>query len=89
MNHPEKVESLNQPLAEPLYDDPRGTVGEVDFPDIRLARARKALRGLSALISSESAEDECLTGRRGDLSDLVEILREELEAGLTGQRIRI
>jgi len=89
MNQPEKVELLEQPLAKPLCDDPRGTVGEVDFPNIRLARARKALRGLSALISSENSEDECLIGRRGDLAELVEILREELEAGLTGQRIRI
>lgn len=89
MNHPEKVASLEQPLAEPLCDEPRGKIGEVDFPDIRLARARRALRGLCAVISSESSDEECLMGRRGDLADLIEILREELEAGLTGQRIRM
>ena len=89
MNQSQKVITMPQPLCEPLDDDPRGKVGEVDFPDIRLARARKALRGLSALISSENAGDECLIGRRDDLADLIEIIREELEAGLTGQRIRI
>lgn len=46
----------------------------------RIIRVRNAMRGLSALAYSEYRPDEALIGRRGDLSDLLEILGDEMEA---------
>ena len=46
----------------------------------RIARIRNAIRGLSALAYSERNPNEALIGRRGDLSDLLDILGDELEA---------
>lgn len=83
MNQAVKLASPVRPLFETGENVPScGT----DQQDLRLDRARRALRGLSALTYSEQAPNECLIGRRGDLSDLIDILREELEAGLTGVR---
>lgn len=48
-------------------------------PDGRIVRVHNALRGLSALAYSTMEPDEALFGRRGDLSDLLQILAEELE----------
>lgn len=48
--------------------------------ELRITRLRKALRALSALAFSEYSPDEALHGRREDLSDLLEILGDELEA---------
>lgn len=86
MNQFVKVITTPQPLRNPLDDEALCQDGLVDQPDLRLDRARRALRGLSALTISETAPDECLMGRRGDLADLIEILRDELEAALTGKR---
>jgi len=46
----------------------------------RIIRVRNAIRGLSALAYSEHNPDEALLGRRGDLSDLLDILGDEVEA---------
>jgi len=46
----------------------------------RIIRVRNAMRGLSALAYSEHNPDEVLLGRRGDLSDLLDILGDEMEA---------
>lgn len=46
----------------------------------RIIRVRNAIRGLSALAYSEHNPDETLLGRRGDLSDLLDILGDEVEA---------
>ncbi len=48
-------------------------------PDGRITRVHNALRGLSALAYSEIEPAESLLGRRGDLSDLLQILAEELQ----------
>lgn len=58
----------------------------VDQKDLRLARVHRAFRAVSALAYSPSAPDEELCGKRGDLSDLVDILCEELEYTITGER---
>ncbi len=87
MNQAVKVVTAPISICKPLYDESLSQdSARVDQQDLRLDRARRALRGLSGLIYSESAEDECLMGRRGDLAELIEIIREELEAGLTGER---
>jgi hypothetical protein len=54
-------------------------VSQVDR-DARIARLRCALRAVSALAYSEFSPDEALIGRRSDLSDLLDILGDELEA---------
>jgi hypothetical protein len=58
----------------------------VDQQDLRLARVHQALRGISALAYSETEPDEALNGRRGDLSSLLDIVCEELEYTITGNR---
>lgn len=50
----------------------------------RIERIRNAIRGVSALAYSERHPDEALIGRRGDLSDLLDILGDELEAATEG-----
>lgn len=87
MNQAVKIVTTPQPLCETLDNESYGSDELVDSQQLRLDRAREALRGLSALIGSEHATNECLMGRRGDLASLIEIIREELEAGLTGRRI--
>lgn len=73
--------------VHPLYKESHNVPScQVDQQDLRLYRARKALRGLSGLFFTEGADDECIYGRRGDMGELLEIVREELEAGLTGVR---
>lgn len=89
MNQALKSELATQPICKTLNDESYGPSGQVDFPELRLDRAREALRGLCALVGSESAGDEALMGRRGDLASLIEIIREELEVGLTGQRLSL
>lgn len=49
----------------------------------RIERVRNAIRGLSALAFSAHNPDEALIGRRGDLSDLLDILGDEVEAATT------
>lgn len=46
----------------------------------RIIRVRNAIRGLSSLAYSDHNPDEALLGRRGDLSDLLDILGDEMEA---------
>jgi hypothetical protein len=85
MNQAVKLASTLHSLDKPNHDAPRQN--HVDQQDLRLDRARCALRALSALLEtqSEDARNESLMGSRGDLADLVEIIRAELEAGLTGK----
>lgn len=83
MNQPVKLAGVVRPLYEESHNVPSL---QVDQQDLRLDRARSALRGLSGLFSTQDADDESLIGRRGDVADLLEIVREELEAGLTGVR---
>ena len=53
----------------------------IDYDRVaRISRLRNAIRGLSALAFSDNSPDEALIGQRGDLSDLLEILGDELEA---------
>jgi len=89
MNQTLKSGLAPQPLCKTLNDESYGPSGQVDHPELRLDRAREALRGFCALIDSESAGDEALMGRRGDLASLIEIIREEFEAGLTGHRLHL
>jgi len=89
MNKALNSEHTPHPLCKTLNDESYGPSGQVDYPELRLDRAREALRGLSALVSSDSAGDEALMGRRGDLASLIEIIREELEVGLTGKRLHL
>lgn len=49
----------------------------------RLLRALNSLRAVSALAFSEYSPGEALMGKRGDLSDLLEILSDELEISVT------
>ncbi|HEY4697096.1 MAG: hypothetical protein A3J49_03300 [Gallionellales bacterium RIFCSPHIGHO2_02_FULL_57_16] len=59
----------------------RGMNAQIDYDRAaRINRLRNSLRALSALAYSEHNPDEALLGRRGDLSDLLDILGDELEA---------
>jgi len=58
----------------------------IDQKDLRLGRVHRAFRAVSGLAYSQTAEDETLIGRRGDLSDLLDILCDELEYSITGAR---
>lgn len=49
----------------------------------RLSRVLNSLRAVSALVYSEYSPHEALMGRRGDLSDLLEILGDEMEIAVT------
>lgn len=51
--------------------------GDIEY---RVQRLRGAMRGLAALAYSESAPEEALMGKRCDLSDLLDILGDEVEA---------
>jgi hypothetical protein len=89
MSQAVKVVSLPQSLLKPLDDEPTIQGGIVDQPDLRLDRARRALRGLSGLIYAANIGDECLIGSAGDIQIMIELVREELEAGLTGKRLAL
>ncbi|OIR16794.1 hypothetical protein GALL_26140 [mine drainage metagenome] len=58
----------------------------VDQQDLRFERVHRAFRAVSGLAYSEQAPDEALLGKRRDLSDLLEILCDELEYTITGTR---
>ena len=58
----------------------------VDQQDLRLNRVHRAFRAISGLAFSENAADEALLGRRRDLSDLLDILCDELECAISGSR---